>query len=162
MIFRQLAASLRRAYTIQFAKRLTSTRLEVRPPIIQLHDAVLCYPESDNGAGPINLSIAHPSTGGHVVLGRNASGKSLLAYALVSLLDSDINSTYLRSGTYQTAEDWHKRAIAIVSFRSHEELLMRGGTVYKSISDGAILSKAAQFLVVRFGLYQHLHRQVNT
>jgi len=69
---------------------------------------------------------------------------------------------------------WHSLAVAQVSFDSHQELLhLRDPkhpdeplTAFKAIAmaGGAPgkLNKAAQFLVVRFGLYPLLHRTVDT
>ena len=132
-------------------------------PIVALENAVLGYPGAGKTLGPVQLRMHHPSTGGHVLLGRNGSGKSLVAYTLASLNDDNAaSSPYLRSGRYATETGWHRRAIAKVSFQSHEQLLTQGGTVSKAISEGGNLSKAAKFLVVRFGLYHHLYRDVNT
>ena len=97
-----------------------------------------------------------------MLLGANGSGKSLIAYTLASLVDDDEAATYIRTGSYTNEDNWHRRAVTKVSFQSHEQLLTRGGTVSKTISDGGNLSKAAKFLIVRFGLYHHLHREVHT
>ena len=62
-------------------------------------------------------------------------------------------------------------SVARVSFESHQALLDQqqqnnkdgGCSVYQALTpDGGVLSKAAQFLVVRFGLYSMLSRQVHT
>jgi molybdate transport system ATP-binding protein len=67
------------------------------------------------------------------------------------------------SGTFDTEQPWYSSSsIAHVSFESHEEMLRRGGSVSKAIADGGNLTKAAQFLVVRFGLFPLLHRDVRT
>ncbi|GKY97488.1 hypothetical protein MPSEU_000707100 [Mayamaea pseudoterrestris] len=168
MLDRSIALA-RFAPTLRGAKRKLASATcrtlssQILPPIIALEEAVIGYPDAKTRSlGPFHLSIAHPSTGGHVLLGKNGSGKSLVAYTLASLALDDDESAYLRSGSFYTESNWHKRAVAKVSFQSHEELLARGGTVSKTISDGGNLSKAAKFLVVRFGLYHHLHRQVNT
>ena len=167
MIGRRLVVSMRPLTVERVAKRRRSqsvTRSDyLGQPIIALDQAVLSYPgEPENSIGPLHLSIKHPSTGGHVLLGKNGSGKSLIAYTLASLVDDEQASTYIRSGSYSTEDNWHRRAVAKVSFQSHEQLLTRGGTVSKTISDGGNLSKAAKFLIVRFGLYHHLHREVHT
>jgi len=63
---------------------------------------------------------------------------------------------------------WHAQAMAHVSFESHEEILGQRDdnghivSVHKTIARGGTLNKAAQFLVVRFGLYPLLHRSVDT
>jgi len=50
-----------------------------------------------------------------------------------------------------------------VSFESHWELLEEGGTTYRAISGGSnVLNKAAKFLIVRFGMYPLLNREVQT
>jgi molybdate transport system ATP-binding protein len=151
-----------KAASRQLKRKLAVYGRESSAPILSLDNAILGYPDdAKRSLGPLDLSIAHPSSGGHVLLGKNGSGKSLIAYTLASLVDEQV-SPYLKAGTYSTEDSWHKRAVAKVSFQSHEELLARGGTVSKTISDGGNLSKAAKFLIVRFGLYHHLYRQVNT
>ena len=59
-------------------------------------------------------------------------------------------------------EGWSARSCSQVSFESHEELLEEGGTVYRALGvpPGNTPSKAAKFLVVRFGLYDLLYRPV--
>ena len=65
---------------------------------------------------------------------------------------------------------WHAQAMAHVSFESHEALLAQRDdkdptqplSVKKAIASGGTLSKAAQFLVVRFGMYPLLTRDVDS
>ena len=132
---------------------------------------------------------ASPKQGGYAVLGRNGSGKSLLGAALRATADNvdlsrqsdnsqgknDNKNPYVTSGTLSipTASRWHSRAVAHVSFDSHRELLQETDdktgdhvTAFKAIATAGgapgKLNAAAQFLVVRFGLYPLLHRTVNT
>ncbi|GAX27259.1 molybdate transport system ATP-binding protein [Fistulifera solaris] len=96
-----------------------------------------------NGLPPLHdFTIQSPAHGGHIVLGRNGTGKSRLLQAV------------LRQDTSTTS-------IEHVSFESHLALLQKGGTVYKALAQGN-LNKAAQFLIVRFGLFPLLHQDVRT
>ncbi len=96
-----------------------------------------------NGLPPLHdFAIQSPAHGGHIVLGRNGTGKSRLLQAV------------LRHNTSSTS-------IEHVSFESHLALLQKGGTVYKALAQGN-LNKAAQFLIVRFGLFPLLHQDVRT
>jgi molybdate transport system ATP-binding protein len=133
-------------------------------PLVELQGR-LHYPnigddgDSRSTTAPIHLSIYPPSSGGHALLGANSTGKTLITQAIASqdpfqYLDS--------TGTFQTADRWHSRAISHVSFASHQQLVQEGGTASKAISQGGNLTKAAQFLVVRFSLYHLLQRDVAT
>jgi molybdate transport system ATP-binding protein len=160
---------------------------------MELENAVLAYPGSSSSSsssslktqvGGLNLAI-YPAAiatataagssggGGHALLGRNGSGKSLISNVLASAgktakNDGAINRSneYLQAGHLHidsSSFTWHSSTVAQVSFESHKELLQRGGTVSKAISRSTgKLNKAAQFLIVRFGLYPFLHRQVAT
>ena len=150
------------------------------PPLMEFRQVKLQYPSTSNTDSrsipetPIDLSIHPPSNGGHVLLGPNGCGKSLLLQAIAShqqtrespTSEGDGNSInpYLQDGELSVTADgiWHSRAVAHVSFSSHQELLQEGGTASKAISEGGNLSKAAQFLVVRFGLFPLLQRDVTT
>ncbi|CAB9514437.1 Putative molybdenum transport ATP-binding protein ModF [Seminavis robusta] len=96
-----------------------------------------------------DFSVAKPGTGGHVVLGRNGTGKSLLVQQLTT-----------------PQQDWKlPRKIAQVSFDSHLQVLQDHPhrTVHDCITGGSgNLSKAAQYLVVRFGLKPLLGRTLST
>jgi len=118
------------------------------------------------------------------VLGRNGSGKTLLGMALLdaaaAAATKSSKNPYLLDGTIRSANDEEddkdgtvaqrrtKRLSAQhVSFQSHQELLERDSagtmTTFKAVTDGAgNLSRSAQFLVVRFGLFPLLHRRVRT
>jgi molybdate transport system ATP-binding protein len=128
-----------------------------------------------------------PRQGGYAIVGRNGSGKSLLGQALVASgrsshqqdnndnsNDNNNDNPFLVGGTMVTpSRGWHARAVAHVSFDSHQELLQerdektgQDWTAFKAIATAGgapgKLNPAAQFLVVRFGLYPLLHRQVST
>jgi molybdate transport system ATP-binding protein len=95
------------------------------------------------GLPPLDdFTVQSPAHGGHIVLGRNGTGKSRLLQAI------------LHHNTATTS-------IEHVSFESHLALLQKGGTVYKALAQGN-LNKAAQFLIVRFGLFPLLHQDVRT
>lgn len=203
-----------------------------RPPLIQFENAVLCYPAMNDAdtttattirddrhryakpigmTPPINLTIDPPDQGGHVILGPNASGKTLLSNVLQNhhrrrvISDStdsnsngssrdeqqhahqytvtmeagdvrlsDTNNPYLHSGTILRSRT--SPYVSHVSFESHQDLLQQhyeiasvsshtsggGLTVSKAIARGGNLNKAAQYLVVRFGMFPLLHRHVHT
>ena len=138
---------------------------------------------------PLDLQIPHAEQGGHVILARNGAGKSLIASALAAGFqdyratlrqqqqqqqqnsnDDDESNTYFYQGRMQLSQDqiWHGQAMAHVSFESHEALLAQRDdnrhplSVQKAIASGGTLSKAAQFLVVRFGMFPLLRRNVDT
>jgi molybdate transport system ATP-binding protein len=132
------------------------------PELVQFQDAVLSYPDSDR-TWHVNLSILPPTHGGHVLLGPNGIGKTLIGQALHH------PSRYIQSGkiAYPSTElsmrETKVPLITHVSFQSHQTLVARGGTVFQALTPhGGILNKAAQFLVVRFGLLSMLHRNVRT
>ena len=108
--------------------------------VASLSAARLSYP---GGAPtqPLCLAIQRPaSAGGHALLGSNGHGKTLLAQALLD--DSLVLSGELK----------RPGRGARVSFESHQELLAKGGTVYKALGYGGSLSAAAKYLVVRLSL----------
>jgi molybdate transport system ATP-binding protein len=156
------------------------------PPLLEFRKARLAYPRSKVSSKPFDFAIHPPDLktdarqGGYAVLGRNGSGKSLLGAALRATVDGvdlsksggNHNNPYVVDGTL-TFSRWHSRAVAHVSFDSHRELLRERDektgehvTAFKAIAaaGGAPgkLNPAAQFLVVRFGLYPLLHRTVDT
>jgi len=152
--------------------------------IAKFDQAVLRYPSSASASTtqqqqPLSFEIHAPGNGAHVVLGANATGKSLLGHALA------YNSALVDPGQLDENADPHavdpstvqhhipanalpsqrgRPSVATVSFESHERLLQQGEmSVYQALTpDGGVLSKAAQFLVVRFGLYSFLTRLVHT
>jgi molybdate transport system ATP-binding protein len=107
-----------------------------------------------------DFAISKPKRiGGHALLGRNGSGKSLLVEYLTHpelFVDADSH------------HDWnllHPDDIAYVSFRSHVDMLRDDPhrSVHNVITDGAgNLSRAAQYMVVRFGLFPLLYRTLST
>lgn len=142
----------------KYRTNLHYTDDEQPPPLVEIVNADLSYSKSadpmTNGLRGICLRIENPTHGGHVLLGKNSSGKSLISNTIRARGDP----TYVNEGSFRV-DRLHR--IAHVSFESHEELLKEGGTAYKAIAQGN-LSKAAQFLVVRFGLYPLLYRPVDT
>jgi len=150
--------ALRRSLNPWNIRYSSSSAVETVLPLAELNDAVLAYPGSSGCTRPIDFAIQPASSGGHALIGGNASGKSLISSAIASQGSSE----YLREGTFYTDKPWYSTTVAHVSFESHEEILEKGGTVTKVISRGGQLSKAAQFLIVRFGLYHLLHREVGT
>ena len=151
-------------------------------PIVRLNSVRLAYPSLHNPSSdavsrpssPISLSIYPPSAelgGGHAVLGRNGVGKSLLHLALTHGTSvAGPEHSHLESGTMDmfpddpTATSFKSRyPVSSVSFDSHHRLLQGGGTGYAALTPlGGRLSKAAEFLVVRFGLFPLLGRDVST
>ena len=172
---RKKATSPLLSKAVRFSLRATHDNAERRQEessLLVLDKAVLSYPStSPDGSstspprrhGPWSLTIASPQAngkgGGHALLGRNGTGKSLLSQALIHHGGSP---DFVKSGTLTTAQPWHSNAIAYVSFESHEAVVTKGGSVYQTVADGGNLTKAAQFLVVRFGLFPLLHRDVRT
>lgn len=134
---------------------------EVTPWLIKLEAARLGYPNASSTSHPLDLTIQPATYGGHAVLGRNGTGKSLLSQALVHGTFEGPEHSHLLEG-----EIYHSNgrpSVASVSFESHEELLARGGSTHAALTPfGGLLSKAAQFLVVRFGLFPLLHRDIST
>ena len=117
--------------------------------VASLSAARLSYP---GGAPtqPLCLDIQRPASGGHILLGGNGHGKTLVAQALLD--DSLVLSGELK----------RPGRGARVSFESHLELLAKGGTVYKALGYGGTLSAAAKYLTVRFGLHPLLYRPVRS
>ena len=128
--------------------------------LLDFKNVTLQYPTATSiQTEPIDFRIQNPSAGGHVLLGRNGVGKTLISRAL----SFSENSKYLVSGKIETSSKFYDSSVAHVSFQSHEELLKEGGTAYRAISGGSNkLNPAAQFLVVRFGLFPLLYRDVST
>ena len=59
---------------------------DIVPPLVSLSQVQLNYPSSKRTSQPLNLdlSIGHASQGGHVILGSNGVGKSLISNALAA------------------------------------------------------------------------------
>lgn len=119
-----------------------------------------------------DFAISKPERkgGGHLLLGRNGSGKSLLVDFLTNpdkygdALSSSSSSHSLADGENHTASSYD---VTSVSFDSHKQLLEENpdSSVYRILTEdgfGGTLSKAAQYLVVRFGLFPLLYRRVST
>ena len=135
----------------------------LEPPLVELQKARLSYNNKSNTHyNPIDLKIDFPTNGGHALLGRNSSGKSLVGQTIASR-DTQL---FLKEGTMQFHNPNNRQTNMVehVSFDSHLELLEQGGTTHRAINGGhgGTLTKAAQFLVVRFGLYPLLTRNVRT
>mmetsp|Transcript_4603 Transcript_4603/g.10892 ORF Transcript_4603/g.10892 Transcript_4603/m.10892 type:complete len:603 (-) Transcript_4603:50-1858(-) len=117
-----------------------------------------------------DFAISKPKRkgGGHLLLGRNGSGKSLLVDFLTNPNKYGASLPFSEDG--MTTSQNHTASsydIAAVSFDSHKELLRDhpNSSVYRILTEdgfGGTLSKAAQFLVVRFGLFPLLYRRVST
>ena len=154
------------------------------------------FPSTHNPAhlfDPFDLNIwpnleCGSGGGGHVVLGRNGSGKTLLSRSLVHLLEmsakedmgdyygqsanNDNINPFLRSGTLFIEEQQlrnkcrNQQFLSHVSFESHSQLLLKKNTttVHRALipSGGNRLSPTARFLAVRLGMYPLLPRRVNT
>ena len=124
-------------------------------PLVLLERGELGYPGSKKTLYLKEYRIEHPTEGGHIVVGPNGSGKTLLSQALVQ------PEQFIRDGRSERPS--HRNAVAHVSFQSHQKLLEAEElTVTHAIGNGTNLTKAAQFLVVRFGMFHLLHRQVRT
>ena len=120
-------------------------RLERAAPQVGLAASMSKLPHT---ATNIDLTIKSVKHGGHALLGANGAGKSLLAQML-------LDKNAVAGLTVAPPSVQH------VSFASHQALLQAGGSVYQALAQGN-LNKAAQFLVVRFGLYPLLHQDVRT
>ena len=160
--------------------------------LIQLRRVGITFPSDHETGQPkqqqlnnVDLTILPPTSGGHALLGRNGRGKTLISSALQSLGrqeqqlhaagDGNNDECLLRWITRNDEKDpktfvyldptfLPRLHLAHVSFESHQALLDQGGTTYKVLTGGrgGNLTKAAQFLVVRFGLFPLLHRDVGT
>ena len=154
----------------------TKNSPEEKDWIVKLNQAVLRYPGSNHNSQqqqyPLDLEIqAAGVSGGHALLGPNSSGKSLLVAALAALggPDDDDNNPHLLdpSSIQHSGPLLRRLSVARVSFESHQALLHTAGSgsmsTYGALTPGGgQLTKAAQFLVVRFGLYSLLTRDVTT
>ena len=132
-------------------------------PLATLRRAALGWPgcASASGKRVVDLTIGPASHGGIALLGSNGTGKTLIGSALAGS-DGHTDDDWLRSGTFERRDGWSRRSASQVSFESHESLLTEGGTVYRAlgIPPGATPSKAAKYLILRFGLHPLLYRPV--
>lgn len=137
----------------------TRARNQCSSPVLQIQNATLHYPDDSHFSLSIPwLEIGSPGSGGHAVLGTNGSGKSLLTSMVTFRPDRLAKADHHAA----SALCW-PRHVAAVSFDTHQELLLENPSVFAAISDhSGHLSKAAQFLVVRFGLFGLLTRNVHT
>ena len=108
--------------------------------------AALRAAELAHSTAKLDLDIADADAGGHALLGRNGSGKSLVGRALCG--DARIKSGALD----RPARTAH------VSFEAHEALAKEDVTVYEAL--GKLQTKASKYLAVRFGLHPLLWRPV--
>ena len=108
--------------------------------------AALRAAELAHGTAKLDLDIADADAGGHALLGRNGSGKSLVGRALCG-------DAHIKSG----ALDRPART-AHVSFEAHEALAKEDVTGYEAL--GKLQTKASKYLAVRFGLHPLLWRPV--
>ena len=97
--------------------------------LLRLKSADLRYPNSlinnNNKLSSINLSIQKPlktDATGHVLLGKNGNGKTLLSSA-ISYYDNIGSNPYLKHGSIEYNQRWYKHYVSKVSFQSHLELL---------------------------------------
>ena len=128
-------------------------------PLATLRKTVLKWPSGGKITAPLDLTLHSVKAGGFALFGRNGCGKTLLSNALAA--DSN-DTSWLHAGGIERSVGWTSRQTSTVSFASHEALLLQGGSVYRCLvgPPGAPASKAAQYLVVRFGLHPLLHRPV--
>ncbi|EOD07520.1 ABC transporter [Emiliania huxleyi CCMP1516] len=145
----------------QLGRRLSTAHAEQarqpiqdEPPLLRLDAARLAWSPSSRASPPLNLSIRPARAGGHVLLGANGAGKTLLTEAL---LEDPLHRTLLREGSLTCADGWGARSASRVSFDAHQRLLADGGSVYRALGH---LGPAARYLVVRFGLHPLLYRPV--
>jgi len=178
----------------------SSTQTIIIPPLIRLEAARLQYPsiitgnDFDHGLNDdINEIVSYRSIldsfdlnifpnlecgsggGGHVVLGKNGSGKTLLSQTLINSYNNQNNAEHqssLHSGSIEINKtrdcsiNRNHRWLTHVSFESHSELLLNENstTVHRALIPGGgnRLSPTAKFLVVRLGMYPLLPRFINT
>jgi ABC-type molybdenum transport system ATPase subunit/photorepair protein PhrA len=114
--------------------------------------------------GVVDWEIPHPDhSAGSVFLGPNGIGKSTLTQALVRATQWSESYYYDDNNQRKRARPKWDPRVQHVSFEAHQELLRDPNLgVYKAVADGGQMNKAAQFLIVRLGLYGLLNRNVNT
>mmetsp|Transcript_6900 Transcript_6900/g.10199 ORF Transcript_6900/g.10199 Transcript_6900/m.10199 type:complete len:620 (+) Transcript_6900:19-1878(+) len=199
--FRLRLLSSSSAYTSSDVIEERSSNQTIISPLIRFESARLQYPslvsgsELDHGLNDdihevincqsttildrVDLNI-YPNLecgsggGGHVVLGKNGSGKTLLSQTLINSHNNTTNrqASPLHSGSIEinkTRDDSinrNHRWLTHVSFESHSELLLNENTttVHRALIPGGgnRLSPTAKFLTVRLGMYPLLPRFINT
>jgi len=140
--------------------------------------AELSYATSSVRVG-INLQVwpnsdSDKNRGGHVVLGANGSGKTLLCRTLIRSAeqtgspegsDEDLNLISGAISVHPRVESTNRnhQFMASVSFESHADLLSMDISVHKALIPGGgnRLSTTAKFLIVRLGMYPLLSKPVN-
>mmetsp|Transcript_22231 Transcript_22231/g.44724 ORF Transcript_22231/g.44724 Transcript_22231/m.44724 type:complete len:614 (-) Transcript_22231:68-1909(-) len=190
----RLLSSSSAYYTSSDVIEERSSNQTIISPLIRFESARLQYPslsrsDFDHGlSDDINEIInwqfdlnIHPNLecgsggGGHVVLGKNGSGKTLLSQTLINSHNNNTanrQSSPLHSGSIEinkTRDDSinrNHRWLTHVSFESHSELLLNENTttVHRALIPGGgnRLSPTAKFLTVRLGMYPLLPRFINT
>ena len=159
-------------------KQLTSGEIGEDNHSLHLHDLQI-YPNS----------ACKSVGGGHILLGRNGSGKTLISKCLAhqflttaGSLDNKSfdNNPYLQSGSLYTHHSSNFQSntsstnsykstqiLSNVSFESHSQLLHSSNqpiSVHRALipNGGNRLSPTAQFLIVRLGMYPLLPRTIDT
>ena len=130
-----------RVALLRAACRSAGRRCLSSAPLAALRAAELAH-----STAKLDLEIADADAGGHALLGRNGSGKSIIGRALCG-------DAHIKSG----ALDRPART-AHVSFEAHEALAKEDVTVYEAL--GKLQTKASKYLAVRFGLHPLLWRPV--
>ena len=153
----EMRMGLRQLLWQQRVRAFASGSVEAAP-LARLEAARLSFPGAVSCTDPLDLIVHPPSAGGLALLGCNGGGKTLVARAIAHH-DGESND-WVREGQLLRRTGWSPAATSSVSFESHEELLEEGGSVYQALCTRAHLSKAAKFLIVRFGLYQLLYRPI--
>ena len=115
------------------------------PEMVSLQYPKSCLRNGDENfsVNCVNFAISKPGTGGHVVLGRNGSGKSLVVKYL-SQPELFQNTANVDTGDWKIMDP---SEVAFVSFESHLKMLREQPhlTVHGAITGGTgNLSKAAQ------------------
>ena len=145
--------------------------LEDIDALIKLQSVNLSYPKKNDHLSNVNLSIQTPSklksdlSTGHALLSKNGYGKTLLSSAISHYDNDKTRNPYITHGGIEYNQRWYKSYVSKVSFQSHLDLLsdIKNTTVYRALTpNGGRLSKSAQYLVVRFGIYPLLHSPIHS
>jgi molybdate transport system ATP-binding protein len=177
--------------TTEVVDENSSAQHAIIPPLVRFEAARLQYPshatssfdhglhDDMNGIKDTTFDLnifpnleCGSGGGGHVILGKNGSGKTSLSQTLINYYNNNNKQSYLQSGSIvinKTRDDTINRNnkwLTHVSFESHSELLMKENTttVHRALIPGGgnRLSPTAKFLAVRLGMYPLLSRYVNT